>query len=497
MITFSETGQTVTLDDYGSFAHLGAGVDRLRAEAAILAPRLKGRRVWMLSSTAQGGGVAEMLPKVVSLLNESGVPTRWVVMGSDRAEFFRLTKCLHNLIHGHGNPELGPADKELYEEVSRATADALERHLSATDILVIHDPQPLGAGALLKERLGLMLIWRCHVGLDERTAATRAAWTFLKPYATACDRAVFTAAEYVPDYLAGRASLISPAIDPLSHKNRTLSPHKLVGILCNAGLAQAHAPVLTPPFPQPAQRLQPDGTLGAATLPEEIGLLYRPVITQVSRWDRLKGFLPLLRGFERLKCGRGRKHASVDPRHRRRLEIVRLVLAGPDPESIQDDPEGRAVFAELSSAYAALDPSLQRDVAVISLPMDSRKTNALMVNALQHCADLAVQNSLREGFGLTVTEAMWKRTPVLGTHAVGIRHQVRDGLDGRLVHDPEDPAEIARMLDTIIADPKSRDAWGRNGQRRVQDEFLVFGQVCKWLRLLARSSGARARALGG
>jgi len=218
-------------------------------------------------------------------------------------------------------------------------------------------------------------------------------------------------------------------------------------------------------------------------------LLYRPVVSQISRWDRLKGFLPLLRGFERLKRGRGRQPASVDARHRRRLEIVRLVLAGPDPESIQDDPEGRAVFAELRSAYAALDPSLQRDVAVISLPMDSRKTNALMVNALQHCAVLAVQNSLREGFGLTVTEAMWKRTPVLGTHAVGIRHQVRDGLDGRLVHDPEDPAEIARMLDTIIADPKSRDAWGRNGQRRVQDEFLVFGQVCKWLRLLAAVAG--------
>ncbi len=277
--------------------------------------------------------------------------------------------------------------------------------------------------------------------------------------------------------------MIHPGIDPLSHKNRFLRPNKLTGILCNAGLVVEHAPVLAPPFPQKVQRLQPDGSFGAATLPDEIGFLYRPIVTEISRWDRLKGFGPLLAGFVRLKQ-KLHQTASLHPRHRQRLEIVRLVLAGPDPDSVQDDPESRETLEELRHQFCALDPKFQRDIALLSLPMDSRKNNELIVNALQRCAVLVAQNSIREGFGLTVTEAMWKGTPVMGTEACGIREQIRDGIDGRLVRNPEDPLEIADLLDEMLSDYPERERWARNAQKRAYTEFLVFAQMQRWLRVL-------------
>lgn len=480
-----ELRKTISLDDYASFAHLTRAVQELRAEAAMLVPRLKGRAVLMVNSTAQGGGVAEMLPMQILLLRELGVEANWAVISSDKPEFFKLTKRLHNLIHGEGDPQVGAADKALYDDVSRANAERLRPHLKPEDILIIHDPQPLGAGALLRKDMRLRTIWRCHIGLDEHNAATRAAWDFLKPYAAAYDHAVFSAPEYIPDYLAGRATIIHPALDPLGHKNRELHPHKLTGILCNSGLADTDAPVLTSPFPARAQRLQPGGRFGPANQPDEIGLLYRPIITQVSRWDRLKGFLPLLEGFARFKRCTSASLNNSRARHNRRREIVRLVLAGPDPRSIQDDPEAKEVLEELCQFYRGLQPDCQRDIVLLTLPMESRKHNALMVNALQRCSTMAVQNSLREGFGLTATEAMWKAVPVMGTSACGLRQQIRDGVDGRLVNDPKNPEEIASVLDEMMQHPQALEHWGRNAQLRVHNEFLIFTQLSRWLRLLA------------
>jgi len=477
--------KTISLDDYASFAHLTRAVQELRAEARMLVPRLKGRSVLMVNSTAQGGGVAEMLPMQILLLRELGVDANWAIIGSDKREFFRLTKRLHNLIHGEGDPQLNPADKTLYDQASRQNADQLRAHLKPDDVLIIHDPQPLGAGALLKQELKLRAVWRCHIGLDQHTAATHAAWMFLKPYAETFDCAVFSAPEYIPDYLAGRSSVIHPALDPLSHKNRELHPHKLAGILCNSGLAEPESPVLTAPFPANAQRLQRDGTFGPANQPDEIGLLYRPIITQVSRWDRLKGFRPLMEGFARSKRCPTASPNSAHVRHNRRREIVRLVLAGPDPRSIQDDPEAQEMLADLCDFYRSLPPECQRDIVVLTLPMESRKHNALMVNALQRCSTVVVQNSLREGFGLTATEAMWKAVPVLGSSACGLRQQIRDGVDGRLVNDPDDPTEIAGVLDEMLQHPQTLERWGRNAQLRVHNEFLIFTQLSRWLRLLA------------
>jgi len=234
---------------------------------------------------------------------------------------------------------------------------------------------------------------------------------------------------------------MQPAIDPLSHKNRELGIHKLVGILVDAKLVPEHGPAIAPPFEHPVLRVQADGRLDVALLPEEIGLLFRPIVLQVSRWDRLKGWRPLLDGFVRLKRELTRRAPRHAERQRRLLAQARLVLAGPDPTSIRDDPEANEVFTELCSVYRALDPELRADVVLLALPMASLKENALIVNALQRCATLVVQNSLQEGFGLTVTEAMWKRCAVLAGPACGLRHQIRDGVHGHLLRSA-DPREI-------------------------------------------------------
>jgi trehalose synthase len=472
------------LDAYAEVVHLTEAVRALRQEAEHLAPALRGRRVFMVNSTARGGGVAEMLPQLVTLLNELGVETHWMVMNTDQPGFFGLTKRLHNLIHGEGDASLGDEARSLYAAVATENAAEMKQHLAPNDVLVIHDPQPLGMGAVLKRELGIPFLFRCHIGLDERTPETRAAWSFLRPYAEPCDHALFSAAEYIPSFLANRAGILTPAIDPLSAKNRELSPHKVAGILKSAGLARSRHPVVPEPFTTQATRLRPDGSFAPLSEETDIGIPFRPIVMQVSRWDRLKGYEPLLEAFVRLK--RTIDARGPSDRHRRRLATVRLVLAGPDPAAVADDPEATGVLRDLVDRYRRLPPWLQEDVALVSLPMGSREENALMVNALQRCSSVVVQNSLREGFGLTVTEAMWKHIGILGSRACGIRQQIRDGVDGRLVSDPTDPAALADHLDEMLEDLPGRARFGQAAQRRVHRDFLVFTQVRRWLETLAQ-----------
>ena len=485
MVQLIDIQEPITLDVYAAYSYLRHPVEALREVARETVARLDGRTVWMVNSTAKGGGVAEMLPKLVALMRELGVQTEWVVVGGQNDRFFELTKRLHNMIHGEGEPHLSEEEHALYAVVSRQFADALRPYLAPQDILVVHDPQPLGMGALLKQELGLPSVWRCHIGLDRQTPVTRAVWSFLQPWTEPYDLAVFSVRDYVPDFLTARARIIPPAIDPLSDKNRELPIHKVAGILSNSRLSNAAHRILTPPFDAWAQRLQADGTFAPALEPENLDLMYRPIVTQVSRWDRLKGFGPLLKGFVHLKTMPNGIEDEEPELHERRLDLVRLVLAGPDPGSIQDDPEGLEVFETLCARWLELEPALQRDIAIIVLPMASRRENALMVNALQSCSTIVVQNSLQEGFGLTASEAMWKRRPVLGTHAVGLREQIHDGVHGRLVQNPEDPEEVARTLNEMLSQPSRRDVWGRNGQRRVADQYLVFSQVRRWLETLS------------
>ena len=476
-----------SLSDYEAVAHLAPSVEALRARAKPLADRLQGRTVWMVNSTAQGGGVAEMLPTMVTLLNELGIETEWFVLETDEQPFFHLTKGIHNLIHGAGDPGVvADGAREVYDRVNAANAETLGSLMKDGDVLVVHDPQPMGLAGQLRERLDISTVWRCHIGLDEHNDATRAAWSFLEPYAPDYQHSVFSADEYIPDYFRDRARLIFPAIDPLSQKNRELHLHSIVGIMANAAMVVPPGPVVMPPYPHIAQRLQADGNWAPAVLPADIGLLIRPIVTQISRWDRLKGWLPLMEGFVQLKERFFSGHNDRPAMERRRLGQVRLVMAGPDPASISDDPEGLEVIEELREAYVGLDDEMKHDIAMIALPMHSANENALMVNALQRSSTVIVQNSLREGFGLTVTEAMWKRIPVLSnTRAVGPRQQITHACDGWLIDDPEDSLQIADALDYLLNDREERAQLARTAQRRAHQQFMIFSQLQDWIGLLS------------
>ncbi|MBN2158954.1 MAG: glycosyltransferase [Spirochaetes bacterium] len=475
-----------SLDYYATDPIFSVPVADVQADAKKIAARLKGRTIWMVNSTARGGGVAEMLPSLIALMNNLGITVRWAVIRTERQEFFRLTKRIHNLIHGDrsSGAELSAEEAEIYAAVNAENAASFKKELSPRDILIVHDPQPLPLGQTLARELGLLAVWRCHIGLDRHTEATKTAWRFLRPYLDGYRHAIFSAPEYIPDYCTDRSTIIHPAIDPLSHKNQELSVTKLTGILCNSGLQPSYEPVVTPDYRHRVSMLSENGS---SVPPGELGLLFRPIVLQVSRWDRLKGWAPLLEGFVRLKHSTVVNNGSNKlQRKQDRLRLSRLVLAGPDPAAVADDPEGMQVLREIQERYASLDPEIRRDVSVILLPMESYKENALIVNAMQRCAAVIVQNSLQEGFGLSVTEAMWKRKAVLGTQACGIRHQIRDGRDGLLVSNPEDPAEIADKLALLLNNSIRRYNMGRSAQRRVYDQFLVFRQISGYLKLLAK-----------
>jgi trehalose synthase len=495
MIDIVETKdhRRLSLDDYAADARFVGAVASLRSEMARLKFFFEGRTIWMVNSAARGGGVAEMLPRLCSLIRELGIDIRWAVIQSDRPEFFALTKRLHNLVHDDPGPdgvELGPGDAALYEAVNRENAESLRPHLRRQDVLIIHDPQPLPLGKMLKEEVGVTAIWRCHIGLDDRTEATRSVWRFLRPYLKSYNRAAFSLAEYIPGFLDGRASIITPALDPYSHKNRHSLVSKTIRVLCDCGLQ--------PPYDTPlgsngellykVERVMPDGS---TAVPGEVGILFRPVVLQVSRWDRLKGWMSLLDGFIRMKRNMALNgNGELKAKNGERIALSRLVLAGPDPASIADDPEGIGVFREICAHYRNLDPEIQKDVIILQLPMQSRKQNALIVNALQRCAAVVVQNSLREGFGLTVTEAMWKHIAVLGSSACGIRSQIRDGIDGVITHDPEDPDEIEQNLWQMLASPIWRYQMGRSAQLRVFEEFLIFKQISRYLEVIIGALGS-------
>jgi hypothetical protein len=261
MITIVDVETERTLDDYAAYASLKRPVEDLRAVAQQYADRLEDRTVWMVNSTAQGGGVAEMLPKVVSILRELGVSTEWAVIVSEKDRFFQLTKHIHNLIHGTGDPHLSDDDRALYRSVSENMAERLARRVEPGDPVVVHDPQPLGTGALLKERMGIPAIWRCHIGLDESNAATETAWDFLRPWTEAYDETIFSLRDYLPEFLKDRSDLIQPALNPLSPKNRTLSVTELTDVLRRARLAESPHPTVDRDFAPPARRLQEDGPL--------------------------------------------------------------------------------------------------------------------------------------------------------------------------------------------------------------------------------------------
>jgi trehalose synthase len=470
------------IKDYTTYAALLPTIVNFQNETEALKKNLLDKKVWMINSTEQGGGVAEMLPRLVSLLRQVGIQAEWLVLESDKAEFFAFTKKIHNLIHGAGEASISDEERNLYEQVNRENAAQLQDFIKPGDIVVVHDPQPAAIIRFLQEKADFHTIWRCHIGLDRNNHKTQLAWDFLKPYLQDYDHFVFSAPEYIPEYLSGNVSIIHPGIDPLTHKNRELSVHKLSGILSNAGLAHSSHPKVTEDFDHQAKIYTPVGRFVEAKDAGDVGLLFRPIISQVSRWDRLKGFHPLMQAFVYMK-----RHAEElckdHPQARCRVKYARLMLCGPDPDYVSDDPEGLEVLSELTNFYQSLPDELKEDIIICKLPMQSVKENALIVNAIQRSSYFICQNSLQEGFGLTATEGMWKTTPIVASNACGLRYQVRNEMDGLIIRHPDDQEELAKALAYLLGEPKLVEEMGFRAQKRVIDHFLVFTQVLNWGRL--------------
>jgi trehalose synthase len=453
-----------------------AGYRDLQDLATLGRSELSGRVVWCANSTAQGGGVAEMLRSLLSYTRGAGVDSRWVVIDGPR-EFFALTKNLHNCLHAAAGAEPpGDNERRLYEEVSAAAAEELIALVAPRDVVILHDPQTAGMAPALRAA-GIGVAWRCHVGVDAPTDVVRGAWDFLRPYVQAADTYVFSREQFVWDGLDRvRAVIIPPSIDVFSAKNQALGDDAVVAILATAGLLQdggRHEAVF----------LREDGTPGRVDRRARIWQDARiarddPVVAQVSRWDRLKDPIGVLEGFVRQDGA---------------VEGAQLVLAGPAPTGVADDPEAAEVLAQVVSAREALPPEVRRRVHLASLPMDDPEENAAIVNALQTRADVVVQKSLAEGFGLTVAEAMWKGRPVVASAVGGIQDQVTDGVTGLLV-DAHDLDAFGRSVVRLLQDHELARRLGAAARERVRDEFLEPRHLRQWFEVVQRISAATAAA---
>ena len=472
------------IEDYKAYGSLYSSVLDFLEQAKDPIEVLKGRTIWMINSTALGGGVAEMLPSQMRILRELGVSIEWLVIEAKESAFFDITKRIHNAIHGSGNGIFTEEDRNVYEAVNRNNlAKALDL-INDGDIVVVHDPQPMPLAAMIKMEKKVSIIWRCHIGLEEDTEITDAVWEFLKPYTNDYDHFVFSLPSYVPKPLKKKTSIIPPAIDPLSHKNRELQLHKCIGILYQSGVLDDHKAILYHRYNHLVRKVMPDGTFDVLDADQNLDLIYRPIITEISRWDRLKGFKELMEAFIKMKVD-NRKHGDPESLDYKRIEMTLLVLGGPDPAFVYDDPEGQEVLKELTEAYKQVDKSMQNDVAILLLPLDNPKENALIVNALQRTSSIIVQNSIQEGFGLTATEAMWKRKPVLVSGAAGLKFQVVHNKTGQINEDPTDIEKLSSTMTYMLNHPKERDKWGFNGQLRVIQNFTLFSQLIAWLEVLA------------
>ena len=447
---------------------LGEDYARVKAAAERARGLFAGRAFWNVSSTISGGGVAEMLRTLLPYVRGAGVDARWVVVRED-GPFFELTKRLHNNLHGaagDGGP-LGPEQRELYATTLAASGRRIGRLLQPGDVVFLHDPQTAGLVKAVKAT-GAMAIWRCHIGADTPNELVRRAWDFLRPDVEAADAFIFSRGAYAWEGLdPARTRVMAPSIDPLSPKNQDLPSAAAEEIVCMIGLGDrppGFAPVFARADGSPARVERRAAVLQDAPLPED-----SRVVLQVSRWDRLKDHPGLLACFERHLAG----------------SELHLVLAGPATAAVSDDPEGVHVWHEVKAAWEALPDEVRRRTHIVNLPMEDADENAVMVNALQRRAEIVVQKSIAEGFGLTVAEAMWKRRPVVGTRVGGIQDQIVDGESGLLVDDPHDLETLARAIASLAKDRERAAAIGARARERVYERFLMPTRLAEYADLLA------------
>jgi trehalose synthase len=379
-----------------------------------LARPLRGKTVVHVNSTRVGGGVAEILEQLVPLERELKIDASWEVINGD-AEFFECTKGFHNALQG--SPlDVPQSLLRAYEATNKENADRLRAHLESADFVFIHDPQPAMLLQLCPQRKGKW-IWRCHIDLSH---PNRRVWKYLHEKVRGYDASIFSLSAFARA-LPHTQYLIPPSINPLSEKNMDLDESEVLDV-------------------QRRFELDPD----------------RPMIVQVSRFDRFKDPLGVIQAYRIAK--------DFTPG-------LQLVLAG---GSATDDPEGEAVLQEVKSA-AGDDP----DLHILLLPPDAHRT----INALQRAADIIVQKSIKEGFGLTVTEGLWKAKPVIGGNSGGIRIQVVNHYTGFLVDTPEGAALRIRYL---LHNPGRRETMGKRAKEFVRENFLITRLVRDHLSLMVQ-----------
>ncbi|MBI4482305.1 MAG: glycosyltransferase [Acidobacteria bacterium] len=393
---------SATLGDYVEW--LGQGEIR---EIERLAGFLGPLRVQHINSTAEGGGVAEILHRLIPLKKEVGLHPQWTVIEGEQA-FFDATKAFHNALHGR-RTEISREAFHVFRETGKKNLNKVQRD---ADVVVIHDPQPLPL-VEARDQTRARWVWRCHIDLSE---ADPRVWGFLRGFVERFDAAIFHLPEYT-QHVGIDQYLLMPAIDPLSEKNRDLPSGEVQKVL---------------------ERFSVD--------PE------RPILLQVSRFDYLKDPLGVLEAYRKVK----------------RWADCQLVLAG---GGASDDPEGERVYREVLSRVD------DADVHVLQLPPDSHRE----INALQRAATIVIQKSIKEGFGLVVTEAMWKGKPVIGGNVGGIRRQVLHGVTGFLVNTVEGAAFRIRQL---LSDPVLRQRMGEQARELVRSRFLLPHYLRNWLLVL-------------
>src|SRR3989338_224331 len=375
-------------------------IDDLR----LLADKLKGRVIQHINSTPVGGGVAEILSRMVPLLRGLGVDTKWDVMkGSER--FFEVTKKFHNALHGRA-AEINKCDFDVFMETSRDNLNEVDIY---GDIVFVHDPQPI---ALIKKKAQNKWIWRCHIDISNPHLKV---WHFLRDFVVNYDAAVFSAPAF-SQMLPIRQFLISPSIDPLSDKNREL-PQETI-----------------------------DMVLRKYNIPQD-----KPIITQISRFDRLKDPAGVIEAYRLVK----------------RYVDCRLILAG---GTATDDPEGLKVLEE-----AREKAQQDKDIHILLLQQAD-----LEVNALQRASTVVVQKSIREGFGLTVSEALWKAKPVVASNVGGIPLQIKHKYSGLLCHSI-DGASFA--IKQCLSNPEYAKKLGQNGREHIRNNYLITRHIRDYMLL--------------
>jgi trehalose synthase len=428
----------------------------------------EGMAIWHVNSTARGGGVAEILHALLPYVRGAGIDTRWVVL-REPAEFFAVTKRLHNNLHGDPGDggELGEEERRIYEAALADSAAYLTRLLQPGDVVYLHDPQTAGLVEAMQAQ-GARVIWRCHIGVDRPDDLIRRAWDFLRPYVVSADAFVFSRREYVWEGLdADRAWLMPPSIDPFSPKNQQLEPATVRAILRQIGLL-ADGPDHPPAF------VRGDGTPDRVERRAEL-LQEEPVpggaelVVQVSRWDRLKDPRGLLECFERCLAD----------------SSVHLALVGPATSAVADDPEGGAIYGDVAESWHRMAEERRRRAHLVSLPMHDLDENGAMVNALQRRADVLVQKSIAEGFGLVVAEGMWKERPFVGSRVGGIQDQIVDGESGVLIDDPHDLDAFGAAISALLEDPARAARLGAAARRRVEERYLGIGRLREYVALVA------------